>query len=377
MKKRLVFVDLLRGWALLVMIEVHVFNAFLLPELRETGWFDVLNFINGMVAPSFLFVSGFVFVLGSERKLEEYRSFGRAFWRQIGRIGMIWAIGYGLHIPFFSFVKTVHETTETGWLKFFQVDILHCIAVGLVILLISRIVIRSEKAYRGFIWVGTIAIAVVSPFIWDIDFNRYLPSWLAAYLNGQHYSIFPIFPWIAFMLAGGIAAMQFLQMRAEEKLNSYLPSVIKAGIILLFAGLIIPLLSIQIPFASTSTRASPFFFTLRVGLVFLLLAICYYYEEYRHTEQSFVLDASRESLLVYAGHLLIIYGTFWNDRGLVDIFGKSFGVIECVAATIVLAALMILAANGWGWIRRRSVVTSRRLALATGAIVIVLFFMKG
>jgi len=33
-KNRLAFIDLLRGWALLVMIEVHVFNTFILPVLK-------------------------------------------------------------------------------------------------------------------------------------------------------------------------------------------------------------------------------------------------------------------------------------------------------------------------------------------------------
>jgi len=34
-KNRLAFIDLLRGWALIVMIEVHVFNAFIMPALKN------------------------------------------------------------------------------------------------------------------------------------------------------------------------------------------------------------------------------------------------------------------------------------------------------------------------------------------------------
>ena len=64
---RLLFVDWLRAWALLVMIETHVFNAFLDTPLRLTGWFGNLNFLNGLVAPSFLFVLGFVFLVAAEK----------------------------------------------------------------------------------------------------------------------------------------------------------------------------------------------------------------------------------------------------------------------------------------------------------------------
>ena len=62
---RLLFADWLRAWALLVMIETHVFNAFLAAQFRDSQWFRNLNFLNGLVAPSFLFVSGFVFLLAA------------------------------------------------------------------------------------------------------------------------------------------------------------------------------------------------------------------------------------------------------------------------------------------------------------------------
>jgi uncharacterized membrane protein len=70
--------------------------------LRNTSWFGFINFANGLVAPSFIFISGFAFVLASQKKLPEYRKFRYAFWKQLGRIGLIWFTGYMLHIPYFS-----------------------------------------------------------------------------------------------------------------------------------------------------------------------------------------------------------------------------------------------------------------------------------
>jgi uncharacterized membrane protein len=145
---RLAFIDLLRGWALLVMIEVHVFNGFLLPHFRATSWFHVLNFINGLVAPSFIFISGFVFLLASQKKLESFRTFGLTFWKQLGRIGLIWIVGYSLHLPFFSFHRAITEATEAQWLSFYQSDVLHCIAFGLLILFFSRLLIRNDRNTR-------------------------------------------------------------------------------------------------------------------------------------------------------------------------------------------------------------------------------------
>ena len=47
--KRCDWIDQLRGWAVIVMIEVHAVNVWLHAGLRP----DWLNYLNGLVAPSF------------------------------------------------------------------------------------------------------------------------------------------------------------------------------------------------------------------------------------------------------------------------------------------------------------------------------------
>jgi uncharacterized membrane protein len=98
-KKRIEFIDLLRGWAVIVMIQTHVFNATLTPGLTETGFFQVLRFIDGLVAPSFLFASGMAYAVTTRRKINDYLSFGPPLFRQFGRLLFVMLIGYGLHLP--------------------------------------------------------------------------------------------------------------------------------------------------------------------------------------------------------------------------------------------------------------------------------------
>lgn len=373
---RLVFIDLLRGWAVLVMIEVHVFNAFIVPQMKEQYWFTVLNFVNGLVAPSFLFVSGFVFVIASRRKLEEYRTFKGAFWRQLGRIVTIWFVGYGLHIPFYSLSKTLRETTEAGWLRFYQVDILHCIAVGLLILFLSRIFIYDDKRYKWALIVFGSFFVIVAPLIWEIDFLQYLPAPLAAYCNGMHVSVFPLFPWLGFMLLGGFYAFIYLQQSSGQDPKQFWLKISKWSVVAVIIGAVAIELPVKIPFVSTAVRANPLFFMERFGIVLLLFALCWYYAEKRKTERSFVLDVGRESLLVYTAHLLIIYGTFWNEKGLSGLFGGTFSVVESIAATLGLALLMVFSAKGWSWLKQYSKPTSRMVAYATGIVVVALFFIR-
>ena len=64
------------------------------------------------------------------------------------------------------------------------------------------------------------------------------------------------------------------------------------------------------------------------------------------------MDASRESLLVYWLHLIIIFGAFWGGKSLAMIIGAELNALEAVGVTIVLISIMIIAAKMWGWIKK-------------------------
>ena len=132
--KRLDYIDLLRGWAVIVMIETHVFNATLTDAIRSTDFFDYIKFVNGLVAPSFLFASGLAYAITTRRKLNDYLSFGRPLFKQFGRLMFILALGYLLHLPKFNYHQLVYWTEERHWRTFFQADVLQCIAVSLMLM---------------------------------------------------------------------------------------------------------------------------------------------------------------------------------------------------------------------------------------------------
>jgi uncharacterized membrane protein len=365
MRQRLVFVDLLRGWATIVMIEVHVFNAFIIPSHKEAGWYSVLNYVNGLVAPSFIFIAGFVFIVSSQRKLIEFREFGPAFRKQLQRIGLVWVIGYLLHLPYFSLHRTIHETDQAGWLKFFQSDVLHCIALGLLVLFAGRLFIRADSTYRKFLLsLGTVII-ILAPFVWDIDFSRVLPAPVAAYMNGERYSQFPIFPWLGFMMYGGFAASAFVSAKESQKEKEFIKKLSVVGASVAVGGRLFLELPLQIPFASMDVRPNTFFFLERLGIVFLLLALCWRYAERREVEKSWVLDVSKESLFVYAGHLLVIYGMFFRERSLSFMYGGQLNVLECIAATLGLMIVMTLAAQLWNYLKSQHAILARGIWFAT------------
>jgi len=376
---RLAFVDLLRGWAVIVMFETHTFNAMMTPSLRDTWWFDILNFINGMVAPSFLFVSGFVFALSAARKIEQYRAVGPVFWKQVGRMLIILVVAYGLHLPFFSYRKMMMGVSPDGWLKFYQVDILHCIVAGWFFLLVSFMAIRSSTYLRRWVFASGLAFVLATPFVWDVDFTQFGPAPLAAYLNGQHHSIFPVFPWLGFMLAGCYTGLLYTGGRERQDGGKQFigQAVLLAGMLVVLSS-VLSAVPLQVPFASGSWRANPLFFSLRLGIVLLLMGACWLYARRRSAEpsSSFVLDISRESFLVYTLHLLVIYGKYIDDKNLVDLYGGTFGVAECIVGSVTLTLLMVAVAKLWGWVKGTSLLLTRAVSYGVAVVAMIAFFVR-
>lgn len=372
-KVRYISADLLRGIVIIIMIEVHVFNAFLIPELRQTGWFSVLNFINGLVAPSFLFVSGFAFQVSSGGKLDEMRKLGKIFWKKIGRIFQIIIIGYVLHLPFYSLSKIINEATPQLLENFFCVDVLQCIGFGLLFLFLSRLLIKSDKVYHYFLIASLVIVTLISPFLWKIEFANFFPIVIANYFNRLHGSLFPIFPWLNFLLAGGIFAKYFVYARernAEEKFIKL--SAISGFVVLLFGHLFY---SGLFPRSLTSILPNPVFYLERLGYIFVLFFICWYVDKKFDMKKSFLLDASRESLLVYWLHLIIIFGAFWGGKSLAGIIGMTYSVLEASIATIILIVAMIVAAKVWGWIKMKySKYTSLGVKIFVAVLLIVFIF---
>lgn len=378
--KRVEFIDLLRGWAVIVMIETHVLNATLTSETMSGGAFQWLKFINGLVAPSFLFASGLAYAITTHRKAREYLSFGPALFRQCGRLLFILLIGYLLHLPKFKLSTLLYQTSEHDWQVFFQADVLHCIAVSLLIMQLLLLVLRTERRlYLSLIGICA-GVVFMTPVMWGIDFLGVLPVPIAAYLNGLHFSLFPLFPWSAFLFAGGITGFFYVQAKEKGSAGVHPGGEAVMMRFLFWTALCIIVISFGIePWAARTYpvyqywRTSPSFFLLRLGLVALLCVAMFSYEKWRGVSAASVVTLiGRESLLVYATHLLLIYGNFgtFNFR---DEVRHTFGYLEAGIATVILLLLMTLLAKGWSGIKRNRPQWKRRIEMVTLAVFLGIF----
>ena len=358
------------------MIETHVFNSLLKSFLKEEGWFHLLNFLNGLVAPSFLFVSGWAFVVASKQKLQDLHHFGPAFWHQLKRIGLIWLLGYALHLPGFAYSALRRHNNVAAWQGLLQVDILHCIGASLLVLFVIRIGVKSQERFETVLWLGAIVVVLATPWIWMSAWIQRLPTAISGYWKEGPYALFPLFPWLGFLMLGGVCAISYGKAEASQETLGFIRRIAIFGIVLIAVGFAFARYGFPWPYGSDDIRAHPIFVGLRVGYVLLWVWICRQFQKYPAIPSAWMVTLSRESLLIYVAHIVFLYHVPLGNGSLAQHFGQSLSLWECAGVTLGLVFLMWVMARSWGWLKVHHKKRSQYLAYATGAGAAVLFLTR-
>lgn len=181
--------DWLRGLAVLFMVETHSL-VLLWPELRTGPRFATLNFINGLVAPSFIFAAGFSIGLVQIRSARSGARGPRVL-RTLRRIGEVFAVGLLINVMWFWY--PLH--TDLSWL--FRVDILPCIAYALLLALPLTASLALRPKVLGWTTLGLAALVFgLAPF------GELATGFFAPVLNTHTGSVFPLLPWAGYVFLG-------------------------------------------------------------------------------------------------------------------------------------------------------------------------------
>lgn len=187
------FIDVLRGLAVLWMVETHVVDVVLMKSFKS-GWFYILlNISSGFVAVAFLFCAGAGFWIAATRKAEDYRRFAPPLWQYLRRLGLILLIAYWLHFPTMSFQRLFQLKWE-NWLSFFQIDILQTIVYSSLFALILLLIVKNLNVLRWIYGLIALAVMLATPFIWNLDPFSFLHPFFACWIARVPISKFPLFP---------------------------------------------------------------------------------------------------------------------------------------------------------------------------------------
>ena len=332
-KDRLQFIDAIRAYAILMMLQGHFVDTMLAYRFRdlENALYSTWFFMRGMTAPIFFTITGLVFtflLLRDGRPIKENERIRKGIRRGFFLI----FLGYLLKVNFPAFL--------IGWFykSYPALDVLHNIGFALLALiglyclhLISKI--SLPLLYFG----GGIFIFLINPtwlaFNWD-----FLPIVLRNYFDADNGSLFLPVPWLGFTLLGAGLGWHLFH-------KTYLYRTWYWPAILLTAGLTIHFFSTKGLLLLHQWTGWENFLQLaydnvlfwRFGHVLIIISLFIFLEKII-TFPPLMLKIGSETLTIYATHYVVLYGT-WLGIGI-----KTFGQFTWHPVPVIIGAILFVLA---------------------------------
>jgi surface polysaccharide O-acyltransferase-like enzyme len=270
--KRLLWLDLFRGLAVLGMVWTHSANTFLDARLQHTAWYHELTYYHGLIAPAFFWIAGFV---------REHVTAGKPkpALPALKRLLMVLLIGYLMYVPWLDLFHA------QAWRAACTVNVLHCLAISGMLMLLA------ERFGR---WRQVVAAVML---VFFVGLQKSAESWhtgvllIDQYFNRNQGSLFALFPWVGFGLAGFLTRWLW-----DGRADRHAALVFVLGALLAFAQ----------PY-SPWPGGQPEFFLERLGWVMMAAVLVACVAERLSALTGWLRLAGRESLLLYVAHLLLIH----------------------------------------------------------------------
>lgn len=306
---RIVVLDVLRAFAILMMLQGHFVDTMLDPLYRDlanpvyAGW----NFMRGVTAPVFFFVSGMVFVFLLLRE-------SRPWWQSerirkgLRRAALLLLLGYILKWNFIWLIWS-----RTFYPSNFTVDVFQVLGLSLLAAIALVVLCRSLRLPLPLAFAAlALAAFLAAPDIRAHDWSA-LPVFLQNYLVRTHGSTFTLFPWVGFALFGG-AAGWCLHTRPGLVSSRWTP------VLLLLTGLAMHFqLDDAVGTYQAWTGSGPPALLIgvtgplwRLGHVFIVLAIFIWIVRSAGAIPPLVTRIGRETLTIYSVHYVVLYGTWFG-----------------------------------------------------------------
>ncbi len=326
------FLDWMRGVAVLIMIQCHVFNSFTRLDLRHNSGYILSQFIGGMAAPLFLFMAGMTSGFQMESLEKRQVDAGRR-WR-----AALWRAGYILLIAYlFRFTNWVGSLPNPSLQDFLKVDILNCMGLAMAAFTVVALFGSTQRICIAV--AGALAVAAAAPLLSGL-------AWTGVPLVVKNYLVpspspgqFPFFPcaaYLGFGLATGSLAKRAESPSGGGQMGRLMQWLVLIGFLLILTSEYFTNLPWSIYPKSDFWRNSPALILIRVGIMLVMLAGAYLWTGLRAASGwSWIQSLGKTSLLVYWVHVTLVYG------GLSTPIKRTLTPAGSALAAIVVTLLMV------------------------------------
>jgi len=326
-KARLLYLDWLRGLAVLLMIQVHATNSFLDPGFQNTLWWNLSQFLGGLAAPLFLFTAGVSIALVFDRLVEKGATSTDLLKRTLRRSAWILLLAYAFRIE-----QVVTWFPYGHWEDVWKIDILNCIAASSLTAGFAAALLKDRKKNAALLACTGAAIVLLAPLIAPVRSG--VPGLLLSYINGNgRLDYFTFFPWAGYTFAGGAAGYLLIASRKAGREYAFMLWSAVAGALLFFIGFEVNRHPGLLLGLASYSRPSPHYVFQKMGYVLILLYAAYRWPANRRL----LLLFGQTSLLVYWLHIEFVYGRL-------RMFRNSLSVPATAAQLVWLIPLMLVIA---------------------------------
>jgi hypothetical protein len=337
---RLEYLDWLRGLGAIIMLQGHVFDSFLKPELRPGGTWVLSQFAGGMPPAIFLFLTGVTLAFLMDSTERKGLTPGQRVFAAFRRSGYLFFLAFAFRAQMFL------SGFPAAWTDLLKVDILNCMGFSIAVLSVMA-VFRTRRRVTAAAAIG-LAIALAGPLVSAANWT-YVPPALANYIAPSRVA-FGFFPWAAH-LAFGISAGSLIRSLTPEATGRAMRWIAVGGGLTIVIAQACAAASRSIYAASDFWLNSPAQVLTKLGATLVMLSGAYLWTRYgaRHGAWSLVRQFGVTSLLVYWVHIELVYGRWlWFLK-------NNLTVTETVvAAVIVILFMLSLSALRTNWSRVRA-----------------------
>jgi uncharacterized membrane protein len=302
---RLYFIDAVRAFAILMMLQGHFISTTLAPIYRDPNnlAYNIWLYFRGNTAPMFFTISGLIFMyllLKANDKGNDNPRIKKGLKRGLELIG----IGYLLRIPFYYWLKGDFDT------YFLVVDVLQCIGLSLILLVLFYVLVQKNRRVLSILLLIIGCVIFVTEPLYRTLTLEHTPVFFANYISMQNGSVFTMLPWFGFMAFGGFIATLFYKYADKPKFKlTSIVLFVSSGLVLTFLStwvleFLYYITGIELFYASSTYN----YLFLRLGNLLVAFGIFYTLEHF--LKHSLITKIGSKTLSLYVVHFIILYGSF-------------------------------------------------------------------
>lgn len=334
---RIVFIDALRAYAILMMLQGHFIDETLAPVFRDTEniAFNTWSFFRGMTAPIFFFSTGLVFMyllLKDNRPIRENMRVKKGLRR-------------GLFLIFLGYILKWNPApiiTGKFYHSFIAVDVLQCIGTALFVLIGAFALHRLLNVSLRVLLISiALLVFLFNPSFEATDWSH-LPLFFENWLWLKNGSTFTPMPWVGYTCFGGVLGV-WINRNPQFSFSKWFPWILLTLGFTLYLYSSHWLLSLYqiIPWENFRAIAYNNHLFHRLGHVLIAVALVVWITRWWKNMPALVTKIGSETLTIYSVHYVILYGT-WFGIGVKTFFRDALNPVQAVIGALLFVTSFII-----------------------------------